>query len=235
MPTKPAFKGLQLDFLIESLQNYKETVNSKDWDAFILGTTYCFFKCFNPSLPDNEKSNKEYLMGVDNDAPDEKMPLPEVGTEAYEERVKNDMAVGEQKKVIGKDKKQEVEKKVKEFREMSIKKRRQVEKRWEDGNVSGLGSGTRKKTKNTTVTASRKSNTNVADYQSAVMWCFDNLPVEEQKMWEQKAFNEHWNASNEFDQMIKLPPSTSPKDRQLCIHNLPNFMEDIADIIHQCM
>ncbi|KIK58902.1 hypothetical protein GYMLUDRAFT_60423 [Collybiopsis luxurians FD-317 M1] len=172
-------------------------------------------------MPDDEDPNKEHLMGVDNDTPNEETPLPEVGMEAYEERIKSDMATGEQKKVIGKKaspiskqmshsskgkltqgvtmkacllkgiriskpQKQPAhwvwaqEKKVKEFQEMSVEECRQVEKKWEDANISGLG--TKRKTKKDSATASlRKLNTNAADYQSAVMWCFDNLPVEDQR------------------------------------------------------
>ncbi|KAE9383349.1 hypothetical protein BT96DRAFT_1009325 [Gymnopus androsaceus JB14] len=63
---------------------------------------------------------------------------------------------------------------------------------------------------------------------------FRALPLEERNEWEQKAVHELQQAKAEYENIVKKPPSETSKDRQICIDNLPEFMQSVCEVVTQC-
>ncbi|KAF9060880.1 hypothetical protein BDP27DRAFT_1370143 [Rhodocollybia butyracea] len=77
MSLKPAFQGFCVEFLMKELDRYRKSKQVEDRESFILQVTCCFLKLAPASLDEKEEPLAESLAQVDNDAPNREEGIPE--------------------------------------------------------------------------------------------------------------------------------------------------------------
>lgn len=60
----------------------------------------------------------------------------------------------------------------------------------------------------------KKTNRNLSDHQTHLIYCFSRLPHDEKLRWEAKSNEDLKEAREEYDRIVNEPPSVLPKDRQ---------------------
>lgn len=60
----------------------------------------------------------------------------------------------------------------------------------------------------------KKTNRNLSDHQTHLIYCFSRLPHDEKLQWEAKSNEDLSEAREEYDRIVNEPPSALPRDRQ---------------------
>ncbi|SJL10437.1 uncharacterized protein ARMOST_13823 [Armillaria ostoyae] len=253
-----AFRGSQLDFLVQEIEGYIKAVEEGHTAEFIADVVHHYLKRYPLSLAHNVEPLPEHLAAMDDHMPDPEVMMPDKEGLSFVEYEKVQLKFMEDQKNL-KFRSEQI------CRWLRYQYAKQNDMSAKDMGVDNpwtillhrlMGVGLSKPRKPQAFVVWYKSNTaevdaawkahtetmkdsgcalqsgqHAASFQSFKSKTYNKLLVAEKKSWEDLAVEEHEVAMKEFEEKLNTPVSQEPKDLQSCLEHLPSIVKLLIDII----